>query len=125
MPREALRIQRGRSDDELQIRAARQQLLEITQQKIDVERALMRLVDDDGVVFFQQRIALYFSQQDAVGHQLDAGIVRHLVAEAYLVADHPAQFGLQFMRDAVSHRARRHAARLGVGDHALHATAHT
>ena len=34
----------------------------------------MRLVDNNRVVSFKQRISLYFRQQNAVGHQLDAGI---------------------------------------------------
>ena len=49
---EALCIQRGRSNDELEITTAWQQLLEVTQQEIDIQAALMRLVDNDGVVFF-------------------------------------------------------------------------
>ena len=125
MLRKTLRIQRGRSDDELQIGTARQQTLEIAQQKIDIERALVRLVDNDGVVIFQQRIVVYFGQQDAVGHQLDAGVGRHLVVEAHLVADQPAEFGFQFMRDTRRHRACRHPARLGMADHAQHTASQT
>ena len=48
--REALRIDGGRGDDELQIRAPGQQPLQIAEQEIDVQAALVRLVDDDGVV---------------------------------------------------------------------------
>ena len=116
MPGEALRIQRCRGDDELEVGPARQQLLEIAEQKVDVERALVRLVDDQGVVIFQQRIAVDFRQQNAVGHQLDAGVGRHLVVEAHLVADCAAEFGFQLRGNARRHRSRRHAARLGVAD---------
>ena len=62
-----------------------------------------------------------FRQQNTVGHQFDAGVFRHLVVETNLEADHPTQFGLQLMRDAVCHRTCRHPARLGVGNHSLHA----
>ena len=33
----------------------------------------MRLVDDERVIGLEQRVGLRFGQQDAVGHQLDAG----------------------------------------------------
>ncbi len=46
----------------------------VFQQKINIERTLMRLIYDDSVVFCQLWIALNFRQQNAVGHQLDAGI---------------------------------------------------
>ena len=54
--------------------AARQQPLQVAEQEIDVEAALVRLVDDDRVVRAQKRIALRLGQQDAVGHQLDVGL---------------------------------------------------
>ena len=122
---ETLRIQRGRSNDELEITAACQKLLEITQQEIDIQAALMRLVDNDGVVFFQQPIALNFRQQNAIGHQLDAGIRRYLVIKANLVAHQSTQLGFQFKRNARCHRPRRDTARLGVGNDALHTPAQT
>ncbi len=117
---EALRIQRSRGDDEFEIGAPRQQLAQVAQQEIDIQRALVRLVDDDGVVLPELRVMVDLGQQDTVGHQLDAGIGRHLVVETHLVADQSAEFRLQLMRDARPHRARRHAARLGVADHAEH-----
>ena len=122
---EALRIQRCRSNDELEITAARQQLLKITQQEIDIQAALMRLVDDDGVVFFQQPIALDFCQQNAIGHQLDAGIRRYLVIKANLIAHQATQLSFQFNRNARCHRPRRDTAWLGVGNDALHTPAQT
>ena len=48
--RKPFRIDGGGGDDEFEIRAPGQQLLEVAQQKIDVQAALVRLVDDDGVV---------------------------------------------------------------------------
>ena len=81
-----LGVDRGRGNDDLQIRPLRQQLLEIAEQKIDIEAALMRLVDDDCVVCPQQRIALRFRQQNAVGHQLDRGAGRQCIVETDLVA---------------------------------------
>ena len=71
MPREALGIERCRRDDHLEVAPPRQELLQVPEQKIDVEAALVRLVDDDGVVCGKQPVALRFGEQDAVGHQLD------------------------------------------------------
>ena len=34
----------------------------------------MGLVDDNGVVTAQQAVALYFRQQDAIGHQLQIAL---------------------------------------------------
>ena len=64
-------VDRGRGDDELQVGPLRQQATDVADQKVDVQRPLVGLVDDDRVVLFQKPIALRFGQQDAVGHQLD------------------------------------------------------
>ncbi|TXT37276.1 MAG: Uncharacterized protein FD135_3722 [Comamonadaceae bacterium] len=56
-----------------------------------VQTALMRLVDDDGVVGFEQRVGLRFGQQNAVGHQLDRSVFAQAILKAHLEADHIAQ----------------------------------
>ncbi len=91
MLREALGLDRRRGDDHLEIRALRQQALEIAKQEVDVEAALVRFVDDDRVVGPQQPIALRLGEQDAVGHELHVRLGRDLVGEAHLVADRVAQ----------------------------------
>jgi hypothetical protein len=53
MLRKALGVDGRRGDDDLQVGPARQQLLEIAEQKVDVQAALVRLVDDDRVVGVQ------------------------------------------------------------------------
>src|SRR3546814_5902201 len=47
---EARGVDGGRGDDHLQVAAPLQQLLQVAEQEIDVETALVGLVDDDGVV---------------------------------------------------------------------------
>jgi hypothetical protein len=47
---EALGVDGGRGDDQLQIRPLRQQLFQVAEQEVDVEAAFVRLVDDDRVV---------------------------------------------------------------------------
>ena len=69
--REALGVDRRRGDDHLQVGPARQDLAQVAEQEVDVQAALVRLVDDDRVVGAQQRVALRLGEQDAVGHQLD------------------------------------------------------
>ena len=118
MSGEALGIQRGRGNDQFEIGPARQKSFEVAEQKIDVQTALMRLVNDQRVVIFQQWIAVYLREQYAVGHQLDAAVRRYLVVKPHLVADHSAQLGFQFKRDARCDRTRRDTARLCVADDA-------
>ena len=103
---------------DLQVGPARQDLAQVAEQEVDVEAALVRLVDDDRVVGAQQRIALRLGEQDAVGHQLDAGAGRQPVLEADLVADDLAERRLQLLGDALGDARRGDAARLRVADQA-------
>ncbi|MCY1520998.1 hypothetical protein D9M68_557940 [compost metagenome] len=118
-----MRINGGRRHHHLQVGSARQQLAQVAEQEVDVQAALVRLVDDDGVVAAQERIALRLGQQDAVRHQLDGRIGAGAVVEPHLVAHHLAHRRVQFLGDALGHRGRRQAARLGVADHLLAAAA--
>ena len=116
--REALGIDRRRGHDHLQVGPARQDLPQVAEQEVDVQAALVRLVDDQRVVGAQQRVALRLGQQDAVGHQLDRRTRLQPVLEAHLVADHLAQRRVQLLRDALGHAAGGDAPRLGVADQA-------
>ena len=50
MLRKRFRVDGCGGDNHLQVRALRQQPLEVSEQKVDIQRALVRLVDDDRVV---------------------------------------------------------------------------
>ncbi|MGY3320424.1 hypothetical protein ACVWZ7_003527 [Arthrobacter sp. TE12232] len=113
---EAFRIDGGRGDDDLQVRALRQDPLEVAEDEIDVEAALVGLVNDDGVVLAQQLVALDFCQQDAVGHELDLGGAADLAREPDLEADLLADLDAEFLRDAFGNGAGREPAGLGVPD---------
>ncbi len=115
--RKALGVDGGRGDDQLEIGALVQQLLEIAQQEIDIEAALVRLVHDDGVVGRQPTVAGDFRQQDAVGHELDARLIADAIGEAHLEAHRGAQRRLQLVGHARGHRARGDPAWLGAADH--------
>ncbi len=51
VPRERLRVNRGGGDDQLQVLAPREQALQVAEQEINVQAALVRFVEDDRVVF--------------------------------------------------------------------------
>jgi hypothetical protein len=121
--RKALGIQRRRGDDHLQVRPLIQELFQIAEQEVDIEAALVRLVDDQRVVLPQLRVALRLGEQDAVGHQLDVAVGADAVGEADLEADGAAQFALQLLGDARGGGAGGDAARLGVADQPVGAAA--
>ncbi len=68
---EPLRVDGRRGDDHLEFGATRKQPLEVPENEVDVETALVRLVDNDRVVPAQVPIALHLVEEDAVGHHLD------------------------------------------------------
>ena len=113
---EAVCVDGGRGDDHLQIRPARQYLAQVAQQKVDVQAALVRLVDDQRVVGLQQRVGLRLGQQNAVGHQLHRGIAPQAVLEPHLEAHHIAQRGFELFGNALGHRTGGDTARLRVAD---------
>ncbi len=123
MPGETFGVDGGRSDDELEVGPARHQALQVAEQEIDVEAALVRLVDDDRVVLRQPPVGLDLRQQDAVGHELDVAVLADLLGEAHLVTDRSAQRRVQFLGHAPRHRPGGDAARLGAADQAGPATA--
>ena len=112
----AIGINRGRCHHHLEVWPARQDLADVAQQEVDVEAALVRLVNDDGVVVLEQRIGLRLGQQDTVGHELDGSIAGEAVLKTHLEAHHVAQRGLELFGNALGHAAGRNAPRLGVAD---------
>ena len=121
--RESVGIDRRRRDDDFQIGPPRQDLLQVAEQEVDVQTALMRLVDDQRVVRQQPRVGLRFGEQDAVGHQLDARARSEPILEAHLEADDLAKRRLQLVGNALGHTRRSDAPRLRVADQAAPACA--
>ena len=116
MLREAVGVDGRRGHDDLQVGPARQDFAQVAEQEVDVQRTLVRLVDDDRVVGLEERIGLRLGQQDAVGHQLDRRIAAQPVLEPHLEADHVAERRLEFLGDALGHRTGGDPARLRVAD---------
>ena len=98
VPGKAISVNRGRGHDDAQIGPPRQDAFDVTEKKVNVQAAFMRLVNDQRVVGPQQRVRLGFGQQNAVGHELDRGLARQPVLEAHLVAHHLARCAAQFLR---------------------------
>ncbi|KWW40622.1 hypothetical protein AU359_01102 [Micrococcus luteus] len=118
VPGEALRVDGGRGDDHLQVRALGQQVAQVAQEEVDVEAALVGLVHDDHGVAAQLRVVGNLGQEDAVRHDLDPGGLRGLRREADLVADRLSDLLAQLLRDAFGHGAGGDAPGLGVADRA-------
>jgi len=119
--REALRVDGRRGHHHTQVRAPGQQAFQVTQEEIDVEAALVRLVDDQGVVAQQVRIGLDLGQQDAVGHHPDQRAVRPLLCKTDLEPDLPAERHTEFLRQPRCDTTRCNPARLRVPDQARQA----
>ena len=116
MIRKTLRIYGGRGHHDFQIGPARQNLAQVAEQEVDVQAALVGLVNDDGVIGIEQRVGLGFGQQDAVSHQLDRGVARKSILKSHLEADHIAQRGFELLGDALGHAGGGNAPGLGVAD---------
>jgi hypothetical protein len=117
---EALGVDGRRGDDELELGPPGQQTLDVTEQEVDVQAALVRLVDDDRVVGVEKTVGLRLGKEDAVGHHPHEVVLAHAVAEAHAEADVLSERAAQLLCDARSHGARCNPARLGVRDHAGH-----
>ena len=71
--REAVHINGCAGDDELQIPTLGEQLVQVAEQEVDVQAALVRLVHDDGVVSGELAVTTDLGEQQTVGHHLDGG----------------------------------------------------
>ena len=67
------------------VRARGQEPLQVTEDEIDIEAALVSFVDDDRVVVVQPWVAVQLGQQNPVGHDLHQGAVADPIGEPDLV----------------------------------------
>ncbi len=116
MPAEAVGVDGGGGDDDLEVGAAGEQLLQVAENEVNVQAALVRLIEDERVVAAQLLVPLHLGQQDAVGHDLDQRVVTGVICEAHLVADRRAQLGPKLVSDPFRHGAGCDPARLGMAD---------
>ena len=118
-----LGIDRRGGDDDLQLGPFVAQRAQVPEEEVDVQRALVRLVDDDRVVVAQHRVALHFREQHAVGEKLHDRVARGLVVEPDFAADFAAPLHAEFLGHAPRDGERGDAPRLRAGDAAVRATA--
>ncbi len=122
--RERLDVDRCRGHDEPKIGTPRQQSRQIAQQEVDVERAFVRLIDDDDLICHEIAIIGNLRQQQAIGHQLHGGFRPNHFVEAHGIADRLTEIAADFIGDARRNRPRRQTARLGMADAAVAAKTH-
>ena len=115
----------GGGDEEFEVGAFGDELLQVAQEEVHVEGAYVGFVEDEGVVLVEEAVApaLRLGEEDAVGHELDVIFFGDVVGEADFEADVFADFGIEFLGDAGGDAAGGDAARLGVADHAGDAAA--
>ena len=113
---EAGSVDRRRRHDDGEVGSPWQQLAEITEDEVDVEAALVGLVDDQRVVAAQHRVALDLGEEDAVRHHADERVVADAVVEAHGVPDGGADRRAQLTGEALGDRAGGDTAGLGVPD---------
>ena len=116
---EAIRIDSGGGDDQFQIRAFRQQLFQVTQQKIDIEAAFVGLINNDHFVSVQKTVILGFSQQDTIGHQLNERVISDLIGKTYLITYLFAQRYFQLFCHTVGNGSGCQTAGLGMTNQSL------
>src|SRR5690606_20642938 len=97
--------------------------LQVTEQEVDVEAALVRLVDDQRVVRIEPAIPADLVEQDAVRHHLDQRRRVRLVGETDLPAYRAADLDAELVRETLRDGPRGDAPRLRVADHRVDAAA--
>ena len=110
-------------NQQLEVRASRQQGFQISQQEVDIQAALVRLVDDDGVVGVQVAVMHRFRQQNTIGHELDVTTGAAAFPEPHLVTYHSAQITLQFFGYPFRHGPCSDPSWLGTGNQATRSPA--
>ena len=121
---EAGRVDRRRRDDHLEVGPPRQQLAEVAEDEVDVEAALVGLVDDQRVVAAEvaDRAA---ARRAGCRRSSPARASRRATRSSKRTeyADVAADRRAELLGDALGDRARRDAPRLGVADQPVDAAA--
>ena len=111
--RHARAVDGRRHHQELEILA--QPLLHVARQRqpeIGIERALVEFVEQHRRDALERGIVEHHAREHALGHHLDAGLARHLRAEAHAIADGLADRFAERRRHARGRGARGEPARL-------------
>ena len=92
------------------------QLLQVTQQKIYIQAAFVRFVNNDGVVSVKIAVIQGFRQQNAICHKLDQATLADLLTKTDLEAHRLAQFRTQLLCHPLRHCPRRDSPWLGAAN---------
>ena len=87
---EGLGVDGGGGDEQLEVGPLFEEAYEVAEEEVNVQGAFVRFIENEHGIVPQHGIALDLSQQNAVRHELDAGVAAGVVAEAHLAADFPA-----------------------------------
>ena len=120
---EFFRVDGCRGDDDFEVGTARGEAVQVAEEEVDIEAALVRLIDNDDFVLREVRVGKGFGEQHAVGHQLDDGGVAGFFVKTHLVANGITERRIELLGDARGDAARGDAARLRMGDGAACAKA--
>jgi hypothetical protein len=119
---ELARVESGGHDENVEVGAAQNDLLEEAKENVGGERALVSLVQNDDGVAIERRIGHGLAQQHTVSHVGEHGALRGGVVEAHVVAALLAQSDVHLVSDTLRNGHGGNTARLRAR-HAL-ATAH-
>ena len=114
--RQTLRFQSRGRDDQFQVGAFRKKEFEVAQQKIDIQRALMNLIENHAVVLVKHGVVTRLRKQNAVCHELDNRPVYRPVVKTDFVSDLISELRTKLPRDTAGKRGRRDTARLCTAD---------
>ena len=113
---ELVRVNGGGGDDDFEIRTAIAELAQVTEQVVDIERTLVGLVDDDGVVLIQRRVAANLGEEHAVRRHFHECVGRGAIAKANPATDLLSPDHAQFISEPAGQSGCRHPARLCAHD---------
>ena len=120
---ETLRVDGGRGDDDLQVGTSAAKLMQVPKEEINVEAALVSLVDDDRVVCAQVTIAIELSEKNAICHDLDQCVLGHPVVETDSETDCLADTAAELFGDSLGNGSGSEPARLSMADQPAYAPA--
>ena len=113
-------IQRRGTDDQPQVSPPVQQKPQIAEQKVNVEAAFMRLIQNQGMILAQIRIMLRFRQKNPIRHELQARIRPGFFLKAHLVTHQTSQVAVQFLRHSAGNGSSSQPSGLGAPYSAPH-----
>ena len=92
-------VERGAHDDQLEVGAVEEDLLDHAQNDVGVERALVHLIQDDDIVLLEEGIGDGLAQEHAVGDVLQHRPVARLLLESDGIADLRSALHIHFLGD--------------------------